>query len=285
MKAKKRPTAKDVAVLLSFLSDGNERTAELAKEQLRTILQARPEYHKILENAPDPRVAHQARVFLEDVRLEELWRAFETLGRQGESLDLEHGAYLMAKLAYPALRIEEISHPLDQMAQDIDEIIDAEEPTSSQAVGLFRRFMFDEMGFSGNERNYYDPDNSFLNRVLERRMGIPISLSCVYLLVAWRLDWPVSGIGLPGHFIVGHGRRPGMIFVDPFHDGRILTRNDCIALVRHRGLTFKDSFLEATPNDQILSRMVVNLMNIYNEQGATLRAQWLGRVVQLLQEA
>lgn len=283
--AAKKLSEKDVETLATFLVDRNARTVDLAKEHLKTILRANPGFRKILENAADPQVAHEARVFLEETRMADLFLAFQTLARQGQNLDLEHGAYLLARLAFPALTPEEVARPLNRMAEELDEILDAEEPAPAQEVRFIQKYLFEEMGFRGNDQNYYDPDNSFINRVLERRTGIPISLSLVYLLVAERLDMRAFGIGLPGHFIIGHGGKPGAVYLDPYQGGRFLTRNDCIELVRRRGMAFQEAFLEPTPNSQILARMMVNLMTIYTERGATARAQWLGRVVPLFQES
>jgi len=281
----KKLSEKDVETLATFLVDRNERTVDLAKEHLKTILRANPAFRKILENAADPQVAHEARVFLEETRMADLFQAFQALARQGHNLDLEQGAYLLAQLAFPSLTPEDVARPLDRMAEDIDEILDAEEPAPSEEIQFLRKYLFVEMGFRGNEKNYYDPDNSFINRVLDRRTGIPISLSLVYLLVAARLDMPAYGVGLPGHFIVGHGGgKQGVVYIDPYHGGRRLTRNDCIELVRRRGMAFQEAFLEPTPNYQILARMIVNLMTIYTERGAAARAQWLGRLVPLFQE-
>lgn len=285
MDAAHPPSERDVALLVTFLADSNEKTVHLAKEKLKQILRQNPSYRQLLESTGDPSVAQEARLFLEETRLEDLEDTFRKLGRQGESLDLEEGSFRLATLAYPNLERSNISTLLDDMAQDMEEILDAEEPSPSQSISLLRKYLFHELGFHGNQSNYYDPDNSYLNRVLERRLGIPISLCTVYLLVAWRLDFPAHGIGLPGHFIIGHEGPTGTVYVDPFHDGRILTRVDCIELVRQRGIRFQEEFLAPTPANQILARMVVNLMNIYTERGDVERAQWLARLVPLVQGA
>jgi regulator of sirC expression with transglutaminase-like and TPR domain len=284
MERKKKPTEQDVELLLTFLVDRNPSTVSLAKAQLKRLLEDHPHYRQVVERIREPEVAGEARLFLEEDRLERLLSDFRLLAAQGDALDLERGAYLLCTLAFPNLAERDIQDPLDQMATELDGLLDAEETSPTREVTLVRHFIFQEMGFRGNERNYYDPDNSFLNRVLERRVGIPISLSCVYILVSERLDLPVYGIGLPGHFIVAHASGPAPIFIDPFHGGRLLSRADCIELVRQRGIGFQDAFLSPTSPRHILARMMVNLMNVYSEQGATGRAQWLGRVAQILQE-
>ncbi|HVO33573.1 MAG TPA: transglutaminase-like domain-containing protein [Elusimicrobiota bacterium] len=285
MKAKKRITERDVRLLMTFLADRGQRSAALAKLQLKSVLRQRPSYRKVLENADDPELAREARLFLEETRLEMLVDAFRALAAEGEDLNLERGAFLLATLAYPQLRPSQVSGALNRMAADIQARQPvAELPSDAEQAAVLRRYLFEQQGFVGNERQYYDPDNSFINRVLERRTGIPITLSCVYLFVAWRLGLPAHGVGLPGHFIVAHGRSPAVVYLDPFHGGRLLTRNDCVAIVRRRGVSFQDAFLERTSPRQILLRMILNLMNLYTEQGATARAQWLSGLLGLLQD-
>jgi regulator of sirC expression with transglutaminase-like and TPR domain len=284
MDPNKTLTEQDIRVLLSFLSDPSQSTAALAKRQLKEALSRRPEFRGLLQaSALSPATPELTR-FLEETRLEETAAAFQMLAGQGDFLDLEFGAYTLAAMAYPQLTRKEISEPLDRMAEALDERIDAaESEDSEETVSVLRSYFFEELGFYGNERNFYDPDNSFLHRVIERRTGIPISLACVYLLVGWRLDLPVYGIGLPGHFIIGHQTLRGPVYLDAFYGGRMLGKPDCIELVRQRGLRFQDSFLEPTPPRQILCRMMVNLLNIYTEQGAADRAQWLSQGLQVLQ--
>jgi regulator of sirC expression with transglutaminase-like and TPR domain len=283
MTSKPAPNEKDVAALLTFLSDSSEQTVALAKNHLKQILRQHPSYRNLLENPADPSMADQAKIFLEETRLEELKEAFRELAAQGKDLDLERGAILLAQTAYPSLQSQTVSRSLDHMAQEVEKELDAQEASSTREVMILRRYLFDRQGFTGDERNYYDPDNSFLNRVLERKTGIPISLSCVYLFIARRLDLPAYGVGLPGHFIVGHKTPPGVIYVDPFNRGTLLTRNDCIEVVRQRGMVFQEAFLAPTPNHQILTRMIANLVNVYTEQRQAERAQWLTQTLALFE--
>ncbi len=173
------PNENDVAALLTFLTDPSEQTVTLAKNHLKQILRQNPAYRNLLENPSDPTVASHARVFLEETRLEDLKEAFRELAGQGKELDLEQGTILLAQSAYPALHALSIPRTLDRMAGEIEKELDAQEASSSREVMIFRRYLFDRQGFMGNERNYYDPDNSYLHKVLESKTGIPISLSCV----------------------------------------------------------------------------------------------------------
>jgi regulator of sirC expression with transglutaminase-like and TPR domain len=289
------PNEKEVSALLTFLADPSEQTVALAKDHLRRILQRHPAYKHLLKNSPDPAIAARAHVFLEETRLEELKNAFQKLAAQGRDLDLEQGTILLAQSAYPTLDPTTVSRALDRLAEGVEKDLENEEASATREAIIMRRHLFDRLGFMGNEQHYYDPDNSYIHRVLERKLGIPISLSCVYLFVAKRLDIPAYGVGLPGHFIIGHDTPNGILYIDPFHRGRILTRSDCVEILRQRRLAFQDAFLSPTPNHQVLTRTIANLINLYTDeqqpsvsleylqQGQPERAQWLMQILALFE--
>ncbi len=143
--------------------------------------------------------------------------------------------------------------------------------TALAAVTALNHYLFTELGFHGNTENYYDPDNSFLNQVLDSRTGIPISLSLVYLEIGWRLGLPMQGVGLPGHFIVSYTLPAATLYIDPFHGGRILSEDDCMVL-SSAPITnlafFRQNYLRPVAKKAILFRMLLNLKQIYLHQEA-----------------
>jgi regulator of sirC expression with transglutaminase-like and TPR domain len=149
---------------------------------------------------------------------------------------------------------------------------------TADALRALRETLFEEAGFRGNDEDYYDPRNSFLNEVLDRRLGIPISLSVVFLSVARRIGLPVEGVAFPGHFLVKHAAAGREIFIDPYRGGEILTAEDCQerwrAQSQGRG-NFEPRFLEAASARRILARMLHNLKRIYGEAGDDVRTLWV----------
>src|SRR5262245_14410616 len=144
-------------------------------------------------------------------------------------LDVGELALLLARDEYPDLDVEAYLAELAGMAHEASAHLRGDFP--AQVSGLCR-YLFHEMGFRGNRKEYYDPRNSYLNQVLDRRTGIPISLSVVTMAVAARAGLCVVGIGLPGHFVVkavGDGQE---VLFDPFNQGRRLTLEQCERLVR-----------------------------------------------------
>ncbi len=178
-----------------------------------------------------------------------------------DQIDIAYAALLYACEAYPDLDIESYLDRLDEMASIVRPRLVHHHP-----VGVLNDFLFQELGFHGNTEDYFDPRNSFLNQVLDRRTGIPITLSVVYLELARRLDMPIVGIGLPGHFIVRYDGDKEPLYLDPYNCGEPMSVQDCRQRVKDISdgqLTFKPSFLDPVGPKQILTRMLRNLKGIY----------------------
>jgi regulator of sirC expression with transglutaminase-like and TPR domain len=208
--------------------------------------------------------------------------ALTHLGRDpAAELDLAEIALLLARDEYPALDVEGHLAELAAMAREVRAYLRG--PLSARVAGLCR-YLFHEMGFHGNARDYYDPRNSYLNVVLERRTGIPISLSAVTIAVGCRAGLAVVGVGLPGHFIAKAVEGGAEVLIDPYHGGRVLTPTDCANLVGQvTGLAFEASplALEAQPPGLIVRRMLTNLKAIYLGQKDWARA---ARVLERLRQ-
>lgn len=144
------------------------------------------------------------------------------------------------------------------------------------------RYLFTECGFKGNTKNYYEVENSYLNRVIDRRTGIPISLSTVYLLIGKRLQLPVHGIGMPGHFLVKFDSDKYKVFIDCFNGGALLTEKNCARFLTEAGYGFEERFLQRSPTRAILTRMIKNLLAIYSKLDDPLKKSRLLRFVEIL---
>ena len=155
----------------------------------------------------------------------EVWNQFDRMvGAPDEDIDLARAALLIAASEYPTLSIERELFHIDAIAEGVASRMDDDTPLYQ--LNTLSEYLFDELKFAGNHTNYHDPRNSFLNDVMERRLGIPITLSLLYIEVGKRLGVPLVGIGMPGHFIVRHRDEPD-VFVDPFHGGILLSEDEC----------------------------------------------------------
>jgi regulator of sirC expression with transglutaminase-like and TPR domain len=181
------------------------------------------------------------------------------------AVPLAEAALLMACEEYPQLEISPYIDRLDEIAADVQSRMRAGD-TPANTIDRMNEVLFGVLGFHGNTEDYFDPRNSFFNDVLERRTGVPITLSVVYLEVARRLRLPVAGVGMPGHFLVKYRDGDQEIFLDPFNRGEILTRDNCrerLLGMYGEGFEFSDRLLDTVSPRRILSRMLNNLKAIY----------------------
>jgi regulator of sirC expression with transglutaminase-like and TPR domain len=195
----------------------------------------------------------------------ELARLFE---RPEESIDLGRAALVPARIEYPDLDLDAEIARLDALAAQARPAVASQQGPAARVFALCS-FLGQTCGFCGNEDDYYDPRNSFLNQVLERRTGIPITLSVVYMEVGRRLGLPLEGVGLPGHFLVKYQGSSNAIFLDPFHGGRALSGSDCRQLIEQLSggqIEFREEFLAAVDKRYILLRILNNLRSIYMER-------------------
>ena len=176
---------------------------------------------------------------------------------------LERALHLMAKPLYPGLDFAVIESELNDLANDLRKRIAAlEDPYD--IVQHVNEFFLTEMGFAGNSKDYYNPDNSILHRVLQTRRGIPISLGIVYLLVGRRLNLPVYGVGAPAHFLVKFVLEGKEFYVDVFNGGRIMSRKDAEDSISDMGFAFESRFLKTSSDLEMLARTCRNMARAFS---------------------
>jgi regulator of sirC expression with transglutaminase-like and TPR domain len=187
------------------------------------------------------------------------------VARPDASVPLAEASLLIACEEYPELDVAAYLARLDAMGRALKQRLGRGAATADR-VEAVNEYLFGRLGFTGNAEDYYDPRNSFLNDVLDRRTGIPITLSTVYLELARWAGLRAAGVGLPGHFIVKIAERRGDLLVDPYHGGVRLTRADCQERLDRAfagRLKLEDGMLAACPRKQMLARMLRNLKAIY----------------------
>ena len=185
-----------------------------------------------------------------------------------QELNLAEAALLIAMDEYPGLDVEAYLRQLDELATGVQQRLPAQAGLEDTLVTL-NQFLFVELGFSGDTENYDDPRNSFLNEVLDRKRGIPITLSIIYMEVGRRLGLPLKGVSFPGHFLVKFATREGEVVLDPFSGGSLMSKEDLEEMLEetyggadtlHAPL---ERLLTAAGNKEILVRMLRNLKAAY----------------------
>ena len=181
------------------------------------------------------------------------------------AVPLAEGALLLACEEYPQLELAPYLDRLDEIGESVRPRL-RRYASPLETIDTINEVLFGQLGFRGNTENYDDPRNSFFNDVLERRVGIPITLSTVYLEIARRVSFPLVGVGMPGHFLVKYTDDREELFIDAFNDGEILSRDGCarrFAQMFGETQPFSDRMLARTTSRQILFRMLNNLKSIY----------------------
>ena len=182
--------------------------------------------------------------------------------RAGGELDLEEAAWLLAQTQYPEFNSEAYRALLDSYAAELREHTNPASHPEATLLAI-HQYLFQRLGFRGNEQNYYDPDNSYLNRVVDQRTGNPISLCTIYLLVTRRLKLPVTGIALPGHFLCRYQSSTYEVYIDCFNHGRFLAKADCMRYLVQNRHSLHEGHLSPVTGRTMLRRMCSNLHQIY----------------------
>ncbi len=198
----------------------------------------------------------------------------DLLRRPEEELPLDRAALLIAVHAYPDLDVDAELAVIDRIA----------ERCFAPTLDALVRYLFVDLAFRGNRTAYYDPRNSYLNDVIHRRRGIPITLSVLTMAVGRRLGVPLAGVGMPGHFLL-RDRVDPTVFVDPFAGGAFLDRAGCeraFRAVHGPDAVFDDAFLEPVGPFTVLARMLANLRVVFTARGDHAALVWVLRLRTLL---
>ena len=270
-----------IRALIRLLSDEDDRIVRTISGRLIDI---GPSAVPLLQEAEieQPEMADRIACVLEEIRGGKLEDELTSLAAlPDDTMSLETGAFLIARYAYPALDVARYREQLDTMADEVQARIGFR-ASGEEAVNALNRYLFTEQGFKGNTKNYYEVENSYINCVIDRRVGIPISLSAVYLLIGRRLSLPLFGIGMPGHFLVKYESDRYKIFIDCFNGGALLTEKNCARFLTEAGYGFDDKYLHKSPVRAMLSRMTKNLLAIYSKSGDVGKTDRLTQFIEIL---
>lgn len=269
--------------LVELLADDHPDVVEAARAKLiESAVRAVPVLEKAAASHKDAKVRVEARGVLERIRLASLEQEWKrTTEKPDEEVDLERSAFLLAKVPYPDFDPKIYQRRLDDLAGKVRPRM---KPAArvKELLGVLNQTLFEDEQFRGNWDDYFDPQNSYLNCVLDRKLGIPISLSVIYLLIARRLKIPVGGVGIPGHFMVKFEDDGNELYVDTFNGGRFLSRAECIQFMVEAGYPYQPEFLEKVGPRDILARMLRNLILIYADRHEETLGRTLTHLLDLL---
>jgi regulator of sirC expression with transglutaminase-like and TPR domain len=203
--------------------------------------------------------------------------AFCSQASLAEDFDLEDAAFLLALTEYPATPMDKYRTVLNDLVAEVK--IQLAREGNGSTIRAVSYVLHDKFGYRGNRENYFDGDNTYINRLLERKLGVPMSLSLLYIIIGKRLDLPIYGVALPGHFIVGCEEK----YYDPFNRGRPLTEADCAKLVELHNQEFHAEYLIPATSHQVLRRMLRNLVRVYEKEEDRLRLARVNKYIAALE--
>lgn len=191
---------------------------------------------------------------------------------------LEDAVFILSRLENPTLREEEYKRKVDRFAEMIANKV-RYEPSESRRMHILLDFVFEELNFTGSTVDYYNPENSYLNRVIERRQGLPISLALMVLFLARRLDMPFYGINMPIHFMLKFQGDKEEVLIDPFDRGKVVSYNQCYFFLKQNGVEPKSKHFETASEIEILARCIRNLIQSYEKLNATHKVEGLRKLL------
>lgn len=254
---------RQITALLTLLPDEDVTVYQAVREKILSYGPQANEWLRPHTLSSDPVLRRRAQEIIQHLARQEADNRFLAFCLQGgEEFDVEEGAWLLAQTQFPDINVLAYQALFDSYAGELREQINYGS-SAHTILGAVNRYLFLHLGFVGNQENYYDPENSLLNRVLDRRTGNPISLCLVYMLLSRRLRLPVTGIGMPGHFLCRFQSFKEELYIDAFNQGRLLTKADCIKYLHQSGQGYKEEFLGPLSSRRLLLRVCSNLHKIY----------------------
>jgi regulator of sirC expression with transglutaminase-like and TPR domain len=271
------PQEKHRKALISLLADEDVKVYRTVRETILSYGPASSVWMREHTLSNDPVLRRRAGEIIDHFARQDADTQFLAFClNQGEDFDLERGVLLLCRTQYPRINLEAYSALLDNHAGELRQRLDLN-GLPEYIIRVINDYLFRELKFTGDEQNFYDPENSYFNCVLDRRIGNPITLSLLYLLLARRLRLPMAGIGLPGHFLCRYQSSRTEMYIDPFKGGRVLVKADCVKMVMQLQHRFDDSFLAPFSARRILQRICAGLHQIYSQQRSTQQAERLQR--------
>lgn len=273
---------KQRAALISLLADEDPAVYSMVREKLLAFGPEASQWLRPSALSADPLLRRRAREIIEhQARAAADLRFLEFCREGGEELDLEEGTLLLSLTRHPAANADAYRALYDEWAAELrGRLAIASEPDLQ--LRAMNKFLFTDKGFVGQEHYPVEPDCSHLTRVIDTRSGNPIGLCTIYLLLARRLRLPVTGIGLPGHFVCRYLGPRGEFYIDCFRRGAFLSKSDCVKHVIQSTFIYRESQLQPMSPRRMLLRMCHNLAAAYGHLEQPVEAGRVQRYIDAL---
>lgn len=276
------PTPSEIKSLVSLLEDPDPYVQSEVRSRLIELgEQAVPLLDQQKNEVRDEAEKEHINEIIRWITFGSLEEDFVELLQRGVSTpaQLEGAIFTLCRFHNPTLREQEYVRKLDRFADMVENRI-RYSLSDTQKMHKLLDFVFDDLGFEGSTDDYYHPENSYLNRVIDRRQGIPISLGLIVLFLARRLELPFHGVNMPIHFMLKYRGEKDELLIDPFDRGKVVTYNQCYYFLKQNGLEPRSEHFEIAGEREILARSIRNLVHSYSRREEEEKA---GQLKQLLQ--
>lgn len=276
-------TDKEFKALVSLLDDPDQ---EVFQEIEHKLITCGPDVIPLLESSWeesfDPLAQSRIENIIHRIQFDQTKNDLQ-LWQLNNSEDLLEGLLIVNRFQYPNANEDNIYYQIAEMRRNawINMMYDM---SPLEKVKMLNHVIFQEFGFSGNTTNYHDPQNSFIQQVLETKKGNPILLACIYILVAQKLDLPIFGVNLPKHFVLAYMQDDGhvLFYINVFNRGQIMREEDIFGFLRQLNLPVTDEYTLPCNHIDIIKRVLRNLISSYEQSGNKEKRQDIERLLELM---
>lgn len=279
------PSKNEIESLIYLLDDPDPEIQNSVQNRFRELGEnAVPllDQFRLQSDSPDEReIIHD---IIHNITFGTLYEDFSELLEEGidNRLQLEEASFLLARFGNPTLRIEEYQRKLDRFSEELGDS-NSSSLSERQSMHALLKFVFRQLRFRGDEKNYHDPENAYLDRVIDRRKGLPISLSLIVIFLARRLELPFFGVNMPIHFMLIFEGEDKEVLIDPFDGGTIVSYDQCHYFLKKNGVDPRPEHLKRASGQDILSRSVRNLLHSYSKLDKEAKVKDLQSLLQLIE--
>ncbi len=268
-----KTTPSELRALISLIDDPDRIVQDAIHQRFRELgrraLPALQEAHRLSEKTMRPKIGR----LMQELHFAEIEQHWKSIMRMPNA-ELEYGAFLLALHRFPGLNIRAYQSQLDEMANKI-------RPEVEAASGIGKAFVLstylcNELGFRGNNEHFSDPNNSYINCVIEARRGIPVTLCTIFILLGRRLGLPIYGVNMPAHFLAKYKDDRHEVFFDIFNGGNPIMKEQCIQFLTKAGIKPQAKYFQSATGQAILLRMICNLLAVSQAEKKSRFVQELG---------
>jgi regulator of sirC expression with transglutaminase-like and TPR domain len=286
----------EIKALINLLDDPNQEVFHVVTENLiKKGAEIIPELEKAWESAADQ--VHQERLeeIIQKIQYNHNYNALQSWKNAG-STDLLEGTFLIARFQYPDLQYSEINEHIEKIKQDVWIELN-NNLTALEKIRILNHILFDIHRFSKSTGDFYNPLNSYINKVLETRQGNPISLAIIYAVIAQRLGLPVYGVNLPKNFILAYRDEFGLaqmykelqddilFYINPYNKGTVHGRQEIEHFLKKQNITVQDAYFQTCSNMEVIERIINNLIKSYERQNNQEKANMFKGILAKLQNS